>query len=137
MLLSRFWYVLLGLLLGALLFVLYLAQSMYNRQGSRAMAEGLSADSQVVSWYLKNDARERSAPLCKFALEGSIAKGLAEASAAEAKIPEKARDAVNKGLQKVVATIPKEQSFDAVFAVDQAGRVVAHVGYDQAAGMED
>lgn len=137
MLLSRFWYVLLGLVLGAFLFVLYLAQSMYNRQGARGMAEGLSADSQVVSWYLKNDARERSAHLIKFALEGSIAKGLAESSASEAKVPEKSRDSVSKGLEKVVASIPKEQSFDAVFAVDQSGRVVAHVGYDQAAGMED
>ena len=41
MLLSRFWYVLLGLLLGALVFVLFLAQSMYNRQGAKAMAEGI------------------------------------------------------------------------------------------------
>ncbi len=137
MLLSRFWYVLLGLVLGGFLFVLYLAQSMYNRQGSRGMAEGLSADSQVVSWYLKNDARERSAHLIKFALEGSIVKGLAESSASEAKVPEKSKDSVAKGLQKVVAKIPKDQSFDAVFAVDQSGRVVAHVGYDQAAGMED
>src|SRR4029077_6004571 len=32
---------------------------------------------------------------------------------------------------------PKEQSFDAVFAVDQHGRVVAHLGYEQATGMED
>src|SRR5258706_5046554 len=113
MLLSRFWYVLLGLLLGAFLFVLYLAQSMYNRQGSRAMAEGLSADSQVVSWYLKNDARERSAHLIKFALESSIVKGLAESSASEAQVPEKSRDSVSHGLQNVVATIPKDPSVDA------------------------
>ena len=49
MLLSRFWYVLLGLVLGVLVFMLYLAASMYNRQGSKVMAEGLSIDSQVVS----------------------------------------------------------------------------------------
>ena len=60
MLLSRFWYAVLGLIAGALVFVLYLAQSMYNRQGALALAEGLQSDSQVVSWYLKNDARERS-----------------------------------------------------------------------------
>jgi hypothetical protein len=137
MLLSRFWYVLLGLVLGALVFVLFLAQSMYNRQGGRAMAEGLSVDSQVVSWYLKNDARERSAHLIKFAIEGNIPKGLAEASASEGKVPDKARQMVQQGLAKVAASLPKDQGFDAVFAVDQYGRVVAFTGYEQATGMED
>ncbi|HEX3597793.1 MAG TPA: MXAN_5187 family protein [Polyangiaceae bacterium] len=137
MLLSRFWYVLLGLVIGALVFVLYLADSMYNRHGSKAMAEGLSADSQFVSWYLKNDARERAAHLIKFALESSIPKGLADSSASESKVPEKARTSVQAGLNKVAGTIPKDQSFDAIFLVDQYGRVVAHSGYEQANGMED
>jgi hypothetical protein len=137
MLLSRFWYVLLGLLLGALVFVLYVAESMYNRQGSRAMAEGLSADSQFVSWYLKNDARERSGYLIKFAIDGSIQKALGDSSSSESKVPEKARNSALQGLQKVSATIPKDQSFDAIFLVDQYGRVVAHTGYEQANGMED
>ncbi|MBM4362995.1 MAG: hypothetical protein FJ104_09965, partial [Deltaproteobacteria bacterium] len=137
MLLTRFWNILLGLAVGALLFVLYLAESLYERQAARSLAEGLSADSQVVSWYMKNDARERSAHLIKFALEGSVPKGLAESSASEAKVPEKARDAVKAGLAKVAATIPKDAAFDAVFAVDQHGRVVAHLGYEQASGMED
>ena len=78
MLLSRFWYVVLALLLGAATFVLFLASSMYNRVGSKSMGERLSADSQVVSWYLKNDARERSAQLVKFALHRDIAKHLDE-----------------------------------------------------------
>jgi hypothetical protein len=137
MLLSRFWYVLLGLVLGVLVFMLYLAASMYNRQGSRVMAEGLSIDSQVVSWYLKNDARERSAHLIKFALDGNIAKFLSDSSGADNKVPEKAREKIQESLTKVAGTIPKEQSFDAVFAVDQHGRVVAHLGYEQATGMED
>jgi hypothetical protein len=137
MLLSRFWYVLLGLIIGALVFVLYISQSMYNRQVGRAMAEGLSSDSQVVSWYLKNDARERSAHLIAFAMDGAIAKGLADASALEGKLTDKVRTTVQEGLTKVAAKIPKDQGFDAVFAVDQHGRVVAHLGYEQATGMED
>jgi hypothetical protein len=44
---------------------------------------------------------------------------------------------VKAELAKVAAKIPKEQGFDAVFAVDQYGRVVAHLGYEQATGMED
>jgi hypothetical protein len=137
MLLSRFWYVLLGLVVGALVFVLYLADSMYNRQGAKAMAEGLSADSQFVSWYLKNDARERSAHLIKFAIDGNIPKALADSSASENKVPDKARTTAMAGLNKVAASIPKDQSFDAVFLVDQYGRVVAHTGYEQANGMDD
>jgi hypothetical protein len=137
MVLSRFWYVLLGLIVGALLFVLYLAQSMYNRQAEKQMKESLSSDTQVVSWYLKNDARERSAHLIKFALESSIAKSLSESSGSDGKVPERSRSAAKEGLTKVAATIPKDQSFDAVFAVDQHGRVIAHLGYEQATGMED
>ncbi|HEX4334477.1 MAG TPA: MXAN_5187 family protein [Polyangiaceae bacterium] len=137
MLLSRFWYVLLGLAIGALVFMLYLADSMYNRHGAKAMAEGLSADSQFVSWYLKNDARERASHLIKFALDGSIPKGLSDSSASESKIPDKVRASVQAGLNKVAATIPKDQSFDAIFLVDQYGRVVAHSGYEQANGMDD
>jgi hypothetical protein len=137
MLLSRFWYVVLSLVLGALVFVLYLAQSMYNRSGARDIAEGLQADAQVVSWYLKNDARERSAHLIKFAVNDAIGKNLAKSSSTEERIPEKVRDEVRQGLLKVNETIPKETAFDAVFAVDQHGRVVAHLGYEQASGMED
>ena len=137
MLLSRFWYVVLGLVLGGLVFVLFLAQSLYNRIGAKDMAEGLHSDSQVVSWYLKNDARERSAHLIKFTLEKSIASHLAKSSASEGSVPKKSRDKVLEGLQKVAQTIPKDQAFDAVFAVDQHGRVVAHLGYEQASGMEE
>jgi hypothetical protein len=137
MLLSRFWYVLLGLVVGALVFVLFLAQSLYNRQGQFSMAEGLSSDSQVVSWYLKNDARERSAHLIKFAVDGNIGKGLSEASGNDSKVTDAARTKVLNGLTKVAATIPKDQAFDAVFVVDQHGRVVAHLGYEQASGMTD
>ncbi|MCA9646232.1 MAG: hypothetical protein KC492_36325, partial [Myxococcales bacterium] len=137
MLASRFWYVVLALVLGASIFVLLLATSMYNRAGLRAMDEGLSSDSQVVSWYLKNDARERSAQLIKFALNQDIAKQLSKASAAEGKIPSDVRDKLLDALKKVNSRIPEEDAFDAVFAVDQNGRVVAHLGYEQASGMED
>jgi hypothetical protein len=137
MLLSRFWYVLLALVLGAATFVLFLATSMYNRSGARNMGEGLSADSQVVSWYLKDDARKRSAELIEFALNADIAKYLAKSSADEQKVPAEARQRVLAALKSVNAKIPKSEGFDAVFAVDQEGRVVAHLGYDQANGMED
>ncbi len=137
MLLSRFWYVVLGLLLGVAAFVLFLAAGMYNRVGARAMGEALSSDSQVVSWYLGNDARQRSAQLIAFALDPDVGKFLQKSSDSDAKVPEEARDKVGAALRKVNAQVQAEFGFDAVFAVDQHGRVVAHVGYEQAAGMED
>jgi hypothetical protein len=137
MLLSRFWYVVLGLLLGAAAFVLFLATGMYNRVGAHAMGEALSSDSQVVSWYLGNDARQRSAQLINFALNGDVAKYLAKSSDSDAKVPDEARDKVGAALREVNSKIPSDFSFDAVFAVDTHGRVVAHVGYEQAEGMDD
>ncbi len=137
MLLSRFWYVALGLAVGALFFVLSLAQGMFNRASDRARGEGLSADSQVVSSYLKDDSRQRSGQLVKFALDSDIAKTLQKASKSETKLPDKYREKVTAALKKVNATIPKEQAFDAIFAVDQHGRVVGQVGYAPANGMSD
>ncbi len=137
MLLSRFWYVVLSLLLGAALFVLFLAQSMYNRAGDLAMAEALASDSQFVSWYLRNDARERSGQLTQFALDGAIQKGLLKSSQSEEAVPKDVPDKVAEALRKINGRIPADFAFDAVFAVDRHGRVVAHLGYDQARGMDD
>lgn len=137
MLLSRFWYVVLSLVLGGAVFVLSLAQSMYNRAGARNMGEALSSDSQFVSWYLKDDARMRSAHLVKFALDSKIAKALHEASKSETEVKSSLREDARKALREVNADIPEDQAFDAVFVIDQHGRVVAHLGYEQATGMED
>ena len=137
MVLSRFWYALLGLLLGASLFLLGIASSMYNRTGMRTRAEGLSSDAQVVSWYLRDDARQRSAQLIPFALESDVGKYLQKSNESEAKVPEDARSKLTQALTRGSAQIPKEAGFDSLFAVDQHGRVVAYVGYAQASGMDD
>ncbi len=137
MLLTRFWNVLLALLLGSVVFVLYLAVSMYNRSGSRTMAERLSSDSQVVSWYLKEDARERAAQLIQFAVNPDLAKALQKSNEAESKVPPQSQEKVRKVLKAISERIPAEFAFDAIFAVDQLGRVVDHLGYEQASGMEE
>ncbi len=137
MLLSRFWFVLLGLVIGGAVFVFSLAVSMYNRSGARFMGEALSSDSQVVSWYLRDDARQRSAQLIQFALNPDIAKLLMDSSESESRVPDKARDRLTAALRQIAGRIPPEAAFDAVFAVDQHGRVVAHLGYEQASGMQD
>ena len=137
MLASRFWYVVLGLLVGLATFLLFLATSMYNRAGARAMGEALSSDSQVVNWYLSNDARQRSAQLISFGIDQDIARSLSKSSENDQKVPDEAREKALAGLKKVNAGIPADQAFDAVFAVDQHGRVVAHLGYEQASGNRD
>ena len=137
MLLSRFWYVAMGLVIGGLIFLLSMAQSMFNRAGARSLGEGLSADSQVVSWYLKDDGRMRSAHLVKFALDPVIAKTLHQASQSETKLASNFKDDITAALKKVNQEIPADQAFDAVFAIDQNGRVVGRLGYEQASGMDD
>jgi hypothetical protein len=137
MLLSRFWYVLLGLVVGVVAFQLSLASSMFNRAGNRAMGEALSSDSQVVTWYLSNDARVRSAQLIGFGVDQDVAKSLAKSSENDTKVPDESREKALAALKKVNAGIPPESAFDAVFAVDQHGRVVAHLGYEQASGNAD
>ncbi len=137
MLATRFWSVFVALLLGAALFVLFVGTSMYNRAGSRTLGESLSSDSQVVSWFLKDDARQRSAQLIQFALYPDVARALQKSNESEAKVPQEARDKLLSALKKVNSQITGDEGFDAVFAVDQYGRVVAHLGYDQATGMSD
>jgi hypothetical protein len=137
MLLSRFWYVLLGLLLGTAVFLLHVASSMYNRAGLRFRSEGLSADVQVVSWYLRDDARQRSAQLIQFALDPDVSKYLQQANGSESKVSGEARERLLGALKRVNAQVPKDLAFDAVFAVDQHGRVIAYLGYEQGAGGED
>ncbi|MDX2051396.1 MAG: MXAN_5187 C-terminal domain-containing protein [Polyangiaceae bacterium] len=137
MLLSRFWYGVLALALGALVFLLSLATSVYNRAEARAVGQGLSSDSQVVDWYLRADARIRSEQLIPFALSPSLRKALQASSQDESGVPPEAREVAEKALKKVMesATVIEggraKPAFDAVFAVDQHGRVVAQLGYDQ------
>ena len=135
MLLSRFWYVVLGVVLGGIAFVLFLATSMYNRAVVRAMGEALASDSQVVASYLRDDARRRSVALIPIALDEEIRTNLAKSNPA-ATVPNDAKDKARTALRKLAEAVPADLRFDALFAVDQHGRVVAQVGFDQANGIE-
>jgi hypothetical protein len=134
MIASRFWVGLLGLSLSAVALVAYLAVSMHDRLGVRLAAEGLSADSRIVSWYLKNSAREAAAQLIRFAGNDSVAKALSSANRAERAedIDAGTRRQLKSTLAKIAQELPKDEAFDAVFAVSQSGEVVASIGFDQA-----
>ena len=138
MIASRFWVVLLGLLLSAAALVAYLAVSMHDRLGVRLAAEGLSADSRVVSWYLKNSAREAAAQLIRFAGNDGVARSLSSTSRAERAedIDAGTRRQLKGTLTKIAQELPKDEAFDAVFAVSQSGEVVASIGFDQASDPE-
>jgi hypothetical protein len=136
MLLSRFWYVVLAVALGAVLFALFLSTSMYDRASVRAMGEALAADSQVVGSYLRDDARRRASALIVPALDDDIRTHLAKASASPEKLPNDSRDKVRTALRKHFNNVPADQKFDALFAVDQSGRVVSEVGFDQSSSID-
>jgi hypothetical protein len=129
MLLSRFWYVLLALALGASAFTLFVAKEMYNHAGGRAMKEALSADSSAVDWYLRDDSRKRASAIIPMALSPEIGEGLSKASN-DVKINRDTRAKVKGALSKLGGEVPAEIKFDALWAVDVNGRVVAAVGFD-------
>lgn len=127
MILSRFWYLALAITLGVLVFTLFLAAQMYNRSGVRAMNESLASDSSAVGWYLKDDARNRSSALIPISLSGELRTQLQKVTP-EAKIPRENRDAALKTLTKLNGEVPPDLQFDALWAVDGNGRVIAAVG---------
>lgn len=136
MLLSRFWYAVLALVAGAAAFVLFLATSVHNRAVVRSVGESLASDSQVVASYLRDDARRRSSALIPIALDEEIRASLAKSSGASASIPADAKDKVRAALRKQFEAVPADLRFDSLFAIDQYGRVVGQVGFDQASGIE-
>jgi hypothetical protein len=123
MILSRFWYAVLALALGATAFILLVAVQQYNRAGNRAMGESLTSDSSAVEWYLKDDARRRASALVQIALNADVRTNLAKASG-EAKISKELHNKTKAALLKIAAEVPPDLKFDAMWAVDSSGRVV-------------
>lgn len=138
MILSRVWYVLLGVAVAVALYVVYVAVGQYNRQTTRSLKEGLASDSQTVEWALKIDARRRIDALLVGSVDGTLQQALIAANTTkEAKLPEKSRADAKKALSTINENIPADWRNDALFAVDRDGQVVAEVGYDAAAGNDD
>jgi hypothetical protein len=135
MILSRFWYLVLAILLGGAAFVLFLAAQMYNRAGQRAMSEALAADSSAVGWYLKDDARNRSSALIPIALSPEIRGTLGKATSQD-KLDRENREEARKALRKLDADVPADLKFDGLWAVDANGRVIAAVGIEHTEDWE-
>ncbi|WP_437830571.1 MXAN_5187 family protein [Sorangium sp. So ce1153] len=129
MLLSRFWYGVLALALGAAIFILFVAAQLYNRSSHRAMSESLSADSSAVEWFLNDDARKRSSALIRVALNPALRGALAKSST-EAKPGAELREKARGALRSAAEEVPADLKFDHVWAVDASGRVIASVGFE-------
>lgn len=136
MILSRIWYVILGLLLAAAYYVVSLAVGQYNRRNEVAMSETLKADSQVVSWAMQVDARRRLDALLLAAADPAVAKSLRAVNGKETVAPT-SRDEAVKALRAFNEKLPAEYRNDALFATDRDGRVVAQFGYDAANGSPE
>src|SRR6478609_7226812 len=135
MLLSRFWYAVLGLFCAASLYVAYLAVGQYNRRNNLAASELIASDTQTVGWALQIDGRRRLDAL----LVGAVDKGVQDAliaSNGKDGVPPNARIGARKALASVLEKIPAEYRGDALFAVDRDGRMVGQVGYDAAANED-
>ncbi len=128
MVLSRFWYLILSLSLAAAAGILFVAQSFYNRNSERTLTESLQADSSAVSWYMKDEARNRASALLPVSLDPDLRDGLSKASDAD-EVKKEDRAKVKKALTKVVGEIPDELKFTAIWAVDAEGRVLGDVGW--------
>jgi hypothetical protein len=138
MVLSRLWYVLLGLAVAVALYVVFIAVGEFDRQSARALKEGLASDSQTVAWALKIDARHRLDALLAGSVDPALQQALALSAAnRDGKVPEKARADAKKALSAIHESLPADWRDDVLWAVDRDGRVVANLGYDVAAGDED
>ncbi|HTQ46522.1 MAG TPA: MXAN_5187 family protein [Polyangiaceae bacterium] len=138
MILSRVWYVVLGLAVAVAMYVMYVAVGQYSRQGTRALKEGLASDSQTVEWAMKIDARRRLDALLVGSVDATLQGALVGANGVKTgKIPGPPRDAARKALGSINDAIPADYRADALFAVDRDGQVIAELGYDQVAGNDE
>lgn len=138
MILSRVWYVVLGLAVAVALYVVYVAVGQYSRQGTRALKEGLASDSQTVEWAMKIDARRRLDALLVGSVDATLQQALVAANGVKSgKIPQPPRDGARKALGSINDAIPADYRADALFAVDRDGQVIAELGYDQVAGNDE
>src|SRR5580704_16559748 len=118
MILSRAWYVLLGVAVAVALYVVFVAVGQYNRQTTLALKAGLASDSQTVDWALKIDARRRLDALLAGSVDPTLQQSLVSANAAkDGKAPEKARMDARKALVSVNENMPADWRPDAIFAV--------------------
>lgn len=138
MILSRVWYLVLGLAVAVSLYVVYLAVGQYDRQNARALREALASDSQTVEWALRIDSRRHIDALLPASVDPTLQQALVAANLVkEGKLPDKLRADSKKALSTIYQSIPADWRGDALFAIDRDGRVVGQYGFDSWATSDD
>jgi hypothetical protein len=138
-LLSRFWYVALGVALAAAVFLLYLATAVANRGASTTGDQLLTAASRSVYWYMTDDSRTRAAALIPLALDGDVRDGLDKSSKADAakEVESALRDKAKSALNAFRNESQQEgMIFDALWAIDIHGRVLANSNFERGTNSE-
>ncbi len=144
MLLSRFWYAILGVALAAAVAVLWVSIHQHNRIREADTRLIIDHDRDIVDWYMRIDARRRLDALAIVSIDDQVRNGIVKANAQD-KVPADVQDAMKKRLtdlaQKLTALIKDEGTGGAnpvaLFAVDARGRVVGHVNFDRAGQVKD
>ncbi len=138
MVLSRFWYVVIAVSVAAAMFLLYLATGVSNRNEERTASKLLNAGSVAVALYLKDDAQNRANALIPLAVNPEIAEALkkGQTAATMKEIEPAVRDKANTALRKFRELAEEGISFDALWAVDVHGRVVASENFEKGTGGE-
>lgn len=129
MILSRIWYVVLGLLAALSIYAVSLGVGQYNRRTMDGLNDGLRSDSQLVHWQLQLDARRRLDGLIFASGEKGLVDALRAANGKDT-IPSKAKEEALKVLKGYAEKLPPDYKTDIAFAVDRDGRMIAQVGYD-------
>ncbi|MBI2390651.1 MAG: hypothetical protein HYV09_13760 [Deltaproteobacteria bacterium] len=144
MLLSRFWYAILGVALAAAIAFVYVGIHQHNRIRETDTRLIIDHDRDIVDWYLRIDSRRRLDALAIVSIDDQVRNGIVKANAQE-KVAHEVREAMKKRLgdlaQKFSGLIKDEGKGGAVpialFAVDARGRVVSHVNFDRAGQVKD
>jgi len=135
---SRFWYLVLGVAVAGAMFVLFLAMGIANHAEERSAARILNSGSVAVSLYLKDDASRRATALTPLAVNGDVGDALRKAQSTDTvkELDSPVRDKANVALRKFREQAQDFVGFDALFAVDVHGRVVASENFERATGAE-
>ncbi len=144
MLLSRFWYAILGVALAAAIALTYIAIHQHNRLRETDTRLIIDHDRDIVDWYLRIDARRRLDALAIVSIDDQVRNSIVKSNGQE-KIDGNVREAMRKRLgelaTKFSGLIKDEgrggQNPIALFAVDGRGRVVSHVNFDRAPQLKD
>lgn len=144
MLLSRFWYAILGVALAAAVALLYVSIHQHNRLRESDTRVIIEHDRDIVDWFLRIDARRRLDALAIVSIDDQVRNAVVKANGQD-KVSPDLREPVKKRLGELAtkfgALIKDEPKGGTnpimLFAVDARGRVVGHVNFDRANQVKD